>query len=70
MGRRGLFVSFKQFPESVEPCVGLASGLVLCYRLHRLFLTKRGGDVKTMQGGDELEKLRKDGIVLDIFQYE
>ena len=32
-------------------------------------LTMRGGDVKTMQGGDELEKLRKNGIVMDTFQY-
>ena len=31
-------------------------------------LTMREGGVKTMQG-DELEKLRKDGIVMDTFQY-
>ena len=33
-------------------------------------LSERESGVKTMPWGDELEKLRKNGIVLDTFQYE
>ena len=69
MGYRGLFVSFKQLPESVESCVVPASGLVLCYRLHRI-LSQSGTAMSKRSREAELEKLKKDGIVMDTFQYE